>query len=128
MFWWKAEAGEAAGGEKGFVQKILMFIGIWIDHVTTDDVVEFLQLACIAVIHGAAIDDMCSRLVVFRIIFKCKARREMRRVVFVAWWFDWAEFERAFRTADDETAMFHAVDFRNGNTDGRRGDRIFENG
>ena len=43
----KAEAWEAAGGEKGFVQKILMFIGIWIRHIATDDVVEFLQLACV---------------------------------------------------------------------------------
>ena len=128
MFWWKAEAGEAAGGKKRFVQKILMFIGIWIDHIATDDVVEFLQLACIAVVHGASIDDMRTRLVIFSIILKCKAWREMPRIIFVSRRFDGAEFEGAFRAADNETAMFHAVDFRNGNTNCRRGDMIFENG
>ena len=73
-------------------------------------------------------DEMRARLVVFCIIFKCKARREMRRVVLIAGRFDGAELERALCAADNETAMFHAVDFRDGNTDGRRGDGIFENG
>ena len=123
----KAEVREATSGEKRFVEEVFVFVWIRILHVAADDVEEFFQLACVTVVHGAAIDDMGSRFVILRIIFKCKARREMRSVVFVAGRFDRAEFERAFRAADDETAMLHAVNFRNGNTNGCRGDGIFEN-
>ena len=110
------------------MQKIFVFKRIRIDYVAADDVEEFLQLACIAVVHGSAIDDVGARLVVFRIIFQGKARREMPRIIFVSRRFDGAEFEGAFRAADDETAVFHAVDFRDGDANGGGGDGIFEDG
>ena len=69
LFWRKTKAWEAAGGKERFMQKIFVFKRIRIDYVAADDVEEFLQLACIAVVHGSAIDDVGSRLVVFRIIF-----------------------------------------------------------
>ena len=121
----KAEVREATSGEKRFVEEVFVFVWIRILHVAADDVEEFFQLACVTVVHGAAIDDMGSGFVILRIIFKCKARREMTRVIFISGRFDGAEFEGAFRAADDETAVFHAVDFRNGNANGGGGDGIF---
>ena len=65
----KTKTREAAGGEKRFMEEIFVFVWIRILHIAADDVEEFFQLACIAVVHGSAIDDVGARLVVFRIIF-----------------------------------------------------------
>ena len=69
LFLRKAKTWEATGGKECFMQKIFVFKRIRIDYVAADDVEEFLQLACIAVVHGSAIDDVGARLVVLRIIF-----------------------------------------------------------